>query len=156
MPIADAARRVQHPIDSMRRTLARKAILIVDDHPGSAEAVVRFLAREGYPTLAAPDGRSALEAFRLGGVGLVLMDVDLPRLDGFAAAGAMRAIDPAVPIVLMSADHSGERRRRALAAGACSYWAKPLDPRRLREQVARLIGVSTDSGSSRTRSADQR
>lgn len=135
--------------------MAGKAILIVDDHPGSVDAVARFLEREGFVTRAAADGRSALEALRQGGVGLVLMDVDLPQLDGFAAAGAMRAIDPAVPIVLMSAVDSGERRQMALAAGACSYWAKPLDARRLREQVVRLIGVSTDTGSSRTRSADQ-
>jgi DNA-binding response OmpR family regulator len=78
-------------------------VLVVDDEPVIRETLAIFLEAEGYAVRTAPDGLAALAELEHGGIGLVLSDVMMPRLDGLALARRLRCRQPAVPVVLMSA-----------------------------------------------------
>lgn len=79
-------------------------ILYVEDDPAVRAVTMRWLARQGHPVVAFHDGREALEAFeRLGGaVGLAILDIDLPGMDGLALAHAIHDRDPAIPLLFVS------------------------------------------------------
>ena len=120
-----------------------KRILIVDDEPALREGVAELLRLEGYTVITAADGRAAVAIVEGEDVGLVLMDVMMPHMNGLEAYVAMRAHPngQAVPIVLASAAaHPGE-----LDPGVSVFLSKPFDFERLLEVVGRLCPDSAGS-----------
>jgi two-component system cell cycle response regulator len=118
-----------------------KRILVVDDKPSSRELVRTALIHEEYEVIEASDGREALERMRAAAPDLVLLDVHMPGLDGYAVVAAARS-DPAlaaVPMIALTASAMAGDRERALAAGFNSYLAKPVSMSALRTEVARLV-----------------
>jgi len=117
-------------------------ILIVEDSPTNRDVATAYLRALGYETRAAGDGPRALAMARSDSPDLILMDIDLPEMNGFAAAAAIRAEPPplnGVPIVAMTADAGEEDRRRCLRAGMNDHIAKPIDRSRLAECLDRLL-----------------
>ena len=109
----------------------RSLVLLVDDHPTNRQVIARQLALAGYASEAAEDGEDGLAAWRSGRYALVLTDVHMPRLDGYALAGAIRAEEaarglPRTPIVALTAAALKGEAERCLAAGMDDYLAKPV------------------------------
>lgn len=124
-------------------TSAPPLVLVVDDQPDEREIQRTMLTHLGYAVCEAGDGESALRAARENVPALVLLDVAMPRMDGFEVCRALRA-DPAtaeVRIVLYTASLLSEFAERAHEAGADAVLGKPADPRAVAETVARLIGA---------------
>lgn len=124
--------------------MSAKTVLVVDDDPDSRNICTLFLQHHGYHVLEAEDGEAGVHLAREAPPDLVLMDVTLPRLDGWEATRQLKAAPEtsAVPVVILTG-HALERdREQAVAAGGDGYLPKPCSPRRILEEVQRLIGPS--------------
>ena len=122
--------------------MAGATILIVEDHPLNLELVVDLLEAAGYTVLQAEDGLGLLERVRAEQPDLILLDLQLPGVDGFTLARQLTA-DPAtrqIPILAISAYARPEVQMRALAAGCAGFLAKPLDTHALLSTVAHSLG----------------
>jgi CheY-like chemotaxis protein len=95
------------------------------------------LAKRGHTLEIARDGREAVERAAVGRFDVILMDVQMPGLDGYQATAAIRALPDKtlIPIIALTAHAMAGDRERCLAAGMTDYLAKPLDIRRLVELV---------------------
>ncbi len=105
-------------------------LLVVDDSEGNREIVRRNLERQGYAVKTAADGDEGLGLLAAGGFDLVLLDVMMPRLDGYEVLQRMKA-DPAVrdvPVIMMSALDETASVVRCIKLGAEDYLMKPFDP----------------------------
>ena len=119
-----------------------KTVLIVDDHPLSRELVVDLLEAAGYTVIQAEDGVGLLERVRDEQPDLILLDLQLPGVDGFTLARQLTA-NPAtrqIPILAISAHASPEKRPQVLAAGCADFLIKPLDIQAVLSTVARFLG----------------
>jgi len=118
-----------------------KTILIVEDDPFSRELVTDLLTVTGYRVLEAADGRGLLERVKQERPDLILLDLQLPGVDGFTLARRLKA-DPetrAIPVLALTAYAQSEDRIRALQAGCDGYLPKPLNTQGLVQTVARLL-----------------
>jgi signal transduction histidine kinase/DNA-binding response OmpR family regulator len=129
----------------------RQRVLLVEDDPACRFTESALLERLGCLLTVATDGIEALEAYRPGAFDLILMDLQLPRLDGFEASRRIRAADPAAPpIVAVSAFTLDQGQQRVEAAGMSALLPKPLAPddlvRLLRHDLPRLQGLRAQAG----------
>jgi signal transduction histidine kinase/DNA-binding response OmpR family regulator len=129
----------------------RLRVLLVEDDPVSAEVTREALARRGYAVVVAKTGRAASEAFDRAGFDAVLVDVQLPDVDGLALAIAFRNRTPHgvahTAIVALTAGATPGERERSLAAGVDAYLAKPVDPRTLMATLEALPRAVADPSS---------
>ncbi|MDI6871078.1 MAG: response regulator transcription factor [Bacillota bacterium] len=117
--------------------MAPRKVLIVDDEPAIRELVQFNLERAGLAVVSAADGEEALALFRTEQPDLVLLDLMLPRLDGFTVCRRIREESP-VPIIMLTARTAEQDRVEGLEMGADDYLIKPFSPREL---VARVKAV---------------
>ena len=115
-------------------------ILIVDDERQMRLAMSETLRRAGYTTSDASSGADALVLFEKGGYELVVSDIRMPEMDGIELLSRLRATDPEVPVVMVTAFGTIEDAVEAMKRGAADYLLKPFSPDYLEEVVARLIG----------------
>lgn len=99
-------------------------ILVVEDEQHLARFIDRGLRKAGYETVLAEDGLTALEHVS-SGVDLVVLDVGLPRMDGFTVLKLLRGLDPDVPVIMCTARDSAKDKVAGLEGGADDYLAKP-------------------------------
>ncbi|MBE0618401.1 MAG: response regulator, partial [Proteobacteria bacterium] len=130
----------------------RRRLLLAEDNPVNRRLVEALLAKEGWSVRSVGTGREAVDAWREESFDRILMDVQMPDLDGFAATREIRAAEsrgslPRTPIVALTAHALAGDRERCLAAGMDGYLAKPLRREELR---AALAGEEPASGSGRT------
>jgi pilus assembly protein CpaE len=117
-------------------------ILVVDDDPNVQRGLENTLKQEGYDVVVASDGA---EAFRLYGAespDLILLDVMLPKLDGYQVAEKIRAEESGarhVPIIMLTAEREVEQKVRGLRAGADDYLIKPFHPAELLARIKSLL-----------------
>ena len=125
----------------------RPIILIADDARESRLIVQRFLMLSGdYRLVIAENGKDALDLLTRQPVALVLLDMEMPVLDGFEAAPRMRALPGRdhIPIVAMTAHHDPEELARCIDAGCTTVIQKPLDRGKLAALVSRLVKPRSD------------
>jgi DNA-binding NarL/FixJ family response regulator len=104
--------------------MARR-VLVVDDHPGFRAAARRMLTAEGFEVVGeAPTGEAALDAAREHEPDIVLLDIQLPGIDGLAVAELLAELDPAPAVVLVSSRPAATYRRRLSAASVAGFIAK--------------------------------
>ncbi|HTV83485.1 MAG TPA: response regulator [Acidobacteriaceae bacterium] len=123
--------------------LARKRrILIADDRASSRELLRLVMGRAGYEVIEAEDGLEALERARADTPDLILLDLQMPRLDGYGVLAELRREERfrTLPILALTASAMRGDREKILAAGFTDYLSKPAGPDLLRETVARLLG----------------
>ncbi len=109
----------------------RSLVLLVDDHPINRLVITRQLALAGYASESADDGALGLERWRSGRYALVLSDIHMPRMDGYALAGKIREEEQRrglarTPIIALTASALKGEAERCLAAGMDDYLAKPV------------------------------
>ena len=110
-------------------------VLVVEDEPALAEGLAEALGFQGYDVDVADDGERGLDLAMRRGYDVMLLDVMLPRLDGFEVLRRLRAAGRTVPTILLTAKGAEEDRVRGLETGADDYVTKPFA---LRELVARV------------------
>jgi DNA-binding response OmpR family regulator len=112
-------------------------ILIVDDEPFNVDYLEQELSDLGYETVSAANGKEALERVEAEAPDLILLDVMMPVMDGFAVCRALKAHDETrlIPIVIMTALDGVDDRIRGIEAGADDFLTKPVNPREL---IARI------------------
>jgi len=118
-----------------------KKILVAEDNPASSELIREVLSGRGYEIIEACDGRQALEKIEETEPDLVLLDIQLPILDGFAVLSQLRQ-NPRfanLRVVAVTANVMKEDREKGLRAGFDAYISKPIDAAALRLQVAQLL-----------------
>ena len=115
-------------------------ILVVDDHHDSVDALSQLLEAHGHETACAYDGRQALDVFRQYEPAAVVLDIDMPVLDGYGAARAIRLAPSArLPVlVALTALTGHETRRLAFDAGFDAHVAKPANIAALLELMDKL------------------
>jgi two-component system, cell cycle response regulator DivK len=120
-------------------TMAR--ILLVEDDELSRDMLSRRLIRRGYQTLLAVDGIQGVAMACSERPDLILLDMRLPRLDGWQVARKLKATSEtrAIPIIALTAHAVAGDRQRALEAGCDDYEAKPVDLPRLLEKMETLL-----------------
>jgi DNA-binding response OmpR family regulator len=119
-------------------------VLVVEDDLALSDVVSFTLRRAGYEVTAAYDGLAAVEAFEQVLPDLILLDLNLPRLDGLGVCRKVRAISD-VPIIILSVRAGDEAVVRGLEMGADDYMVKPFSPTQLVARiraVMRRVGVS--------------
>lgn len=120
----------------------KPGVLVVEDDPKTAELIRLYLDRDGYPVMVARNGREGLEFARRHPIGVVLLDVMLPEMDGFDVCRLLRA-ESDMGIILVTARTEEVDTLRALDLGADDYVTKPFRPREL---VARVRAVLRRKG----------
>ncbi|MFD7018828.1 response regulator transcription factor [Streptomyces sp. NPDC059161] len=124
-------------------------ILIVDDEPAVREALQRSLAFEGYGTEVAVDGLDALAKAEAYQPELIVLDIQMPRMDGLTAARRLRAAGSTTPILMLTARDTVGDRVTGLDAGADDYLVKPFELDELFARIRALLRRSSyavDSG----------
>ena len=122
-------------------------VLVVDDEPMVRDVLSRYLSRDGFQVRTAADGEAALEAFADDEPDVVLLDLMLPRIDGFEVFRRMRDERPASPVIMLTARGEVTDRIVGLDIGADDYVAKPFSPK---EVVARVRAVLRRAGAERS------
>jgi DNA-binding response OmpR family regulator len=121
-----------------------KKILIVDDEPNIVVPVEFLMRREGYDVSVAGDGQAALDALAVDAPDLVILDVMLPRLNGFEVCRRIRE-DPrwrGLKILMLTAKGRDSEVEKGLGLGADAYVTKPFSTRELVALVRKLLGVA--------------
>jgi len=111
-------------------------ILVAEDNAANRSVIERVLATAGHGVQLAANGEEALAALEAGGIDLVLMDVNMPRVSGYEAARLYRMLRPYPPIIALTGDSSAETERRCHEAGMDAVLTKPIEPHRLIAAVA--------------------
>ena len=130
---------------ALRALGAQRRILLVDDEPINREIGLMLLAEAGLVADTAVDGQEAVEKVAAQHYDLILMDMQMPRLDGLGATRHIRALpgEAATPIVAMTANAFSEDRERCFAAGMTHFIAKPIHPGEFYRLL--LAALQTDS-----------
>jgi CheY-like chemotaxis protein len=117
-------------------------ILVVEDHPRGRRLVVDLLVPEGYTVLQAESGVGLLDRVKRERPDLILLDLQLPEIDGLTLARQLKS-DPetqSIPLLAITAYAQPEDHAKALAAGFADYLTKPLDTERFIRAVGRVLG----------------
>ncbi len=125
-----------------------KTILVSDDNPQINEILQKYLQSEGYAVVTAQDGQQALDLFFSHAPNLVLLDVMMPRLDGFAVCQQIRKVSD-VPILMITAKGEDEDRISGLDFGADDYIVKPFSTGELMARIRAVLRRSTEKTSRR-------
>ncbi len=116
----------------------RRSVLVVDDEAMVREVVCAYLDREGFSTIEAIDGETALERVAEREPDLIVLDVMLPKLDGFSVISELRKYTQ-VPVILLTARAEEVDRVLGLELGADDYVVKPFSPRELAARVRSVL-----------------
>lgn len=124
-------------------------ILLVEDHQEIWDFLSRRLTRRGYEVVVAEDGQQGLDKARSDAPDLVLLDMNLPVMDGWTVARTLKGEDAtkAIPIIALTAHAMAGDREKALAAGCNDYHAKPIDFSQLIDQIEAALGASSSTAS---------
>ncbi len=119
-------------------------LLLVEDHEELWDFLSRRLQRRGYEVTVATDGQQGLEKARELKPAVMLLDMNLPLMDGWTVARTLKA-DPAtaaIPIIALTAHAMSGDRQKALDAGCSDYHPKPVDFAQLLTQIDAIVGTS--------------
>ena len=104
-----------------------KRVLVADDDPATVELLQEFLRGKGYEVLTASDGIEALQKVKEERPHLILLDIQMPKMDGLEVLRRLREIDKEVGVIMITGVNEQEIARKAMALGAFDYITKPID-----------------------------
>ncbi len=116
-------------------------ILVVEDNAYNYDMLSRRLMRKGYDTIIAVDGRQGVELAKSEGPDLILMDMNIPEIDGWEATRIIKSMDAtrSIPIIALTAHAMSGDRRKCIEAGCDDYDIKPVDFPKLLEKIKSLL-----------------
>ncbi|MGV7032619.1 response regulator [Methylobacterium symbioticum] len=123
-------------------------ILLVEDHEEIWDFLSRRLKRRGYDVILAHDGEAGVQQARTGRPDVILLDMNLPVLDGWSAARALKAGSDtrSIPIIALTAHAMSGDRDKAIQAGCDDYHPKPVDFSKLLSQISAALGETASAG----------
>ncbi|MBN2530001.1 MAG: response regulator [Deltaproteobacteria bacterium] len=131
----------RHSLYEQRRNRFR--ILVVEDNATNQKVAMGMLKRLGFRADAVADGREAVELLKMVQYDLVLMDVQMPVMDGYEATGIIRAnpdiLNPKVPVIALTASALKGDKQKCLDAGMNDYISKPVDLKKLQRVITRQL-----------------
>lgn len=118
-----------------------RTILLIEDNPQNRYLTEFLLTQRGHKVVSASDGPAGVEAARALVPDLILLDIQLPGMDGYAVAHALRQIEPLVeiPIIAVTSYAMVGDREKSLAAGCNGYIEKPINPESFSAEVERFL-----------------
>ena len=114
-------------------------ILLIDDNAENRDWLSRRLERRGFDVIVAVDGRAGVATALAEKPDLILMDMNMPQVDGWEATRQVKAARPALPVIALTAHALTGDRERAIAAGCNEYHTKPVDFPKLLSQIETLL-----------------
>jgi two-component system, cell cycle response regulator DivK len=120
----------------------QKTVLLVEDNEDNLVVYRTILEHVGFIVVEARDGEEGVSRARSAHPDIILMDISIPKLDGWAATEQLKAdsATASIPIIALTAHALEEDRLKALRAGCDGYLAKPVEPRRVVQEVEKFIG----------------
>jgi len=130
----------------MALEVKKGTILYVEDNPDNRSLIRRVLEAEDYAVVEAINAKQALEKLEDSNIDLVLMDINMPDMDGYTLTAKIKAIQKfsKIPIVAVTANVMRGDREKSLGAGCDGYIQKPIDIDTLSQQIERFIIRSTN------------
>ncbi len=124
-------------------------ILVVEDNRDNMVLITDVLKSMGYAVIPAKDGEEGVKSARSNRPDLILMDLSLPRVDGWTATRMLKADDQLnmIPVIALTAHAMSGDRQRALDAGCDDYISKPINLRELRDKIQKYLAHLSDSSS---------
>ena len=124
----------------------KSTILYVEDNPDNRSLIRRVLQAEGYLVVEAVNAAQALEKLEYNQIDLVLMDINMPDMDGYTLTAKIKSIQKfkTIPIIAVTANVMRGDREKSLGAGCDGYIQKPIDIDTLSQQIERFIIRSTN------------
>jgi len=125
-----------------------RKILYIEDNDQNFYLVSYILGAKGYAVERAHDGREGIDLAMKGRPGLILLDIQLPVMDGYDTARELRKIPEmsATPIVALTSYAMAGDREKALGAGCTGYIEKPINPKTFTEQIQQYLPTSASQG----------
>jgi PAS domain S-box-containing protein len=149
---ADIARTRKGPGAKSRMPRRSLKILVAEDTPFNQTFILRLLEKNGHQPILVENGRQALEAFNPDTFDVVLMDVQMPELDGFEATREIRKLEAGsgshMPIIAMTAYATEGDRERCLEAGMDDYVSKPISASKLFQAIEALVPAEAEEQAS--------
>lgn len=118
---------------------SRRRVVLAEGDADVRRRVARLLGTDNYVVTSTGSGREALEAIRTTRPDLVLLDLHMPRLNGFEVLRRVRLTDPTLPVVVLTTRSKAGEVRKALRLGATEFIRKPIDGQELRDRVFRVL-----------------
>jgi two-component system cell cycle response regulator DivK len=130
----------------MTLEIKKSTILYVEDNPDNRSLIRRVLESEGYVVIEAINAAQALEKLENGAIDLVLMDINMPDMDGYTLTAKIKSVNKfsKTPIIAVTANVMRGDREKSLGAGCDGYIQKPIDIDTLSQQIERFILRSTN------------
>lgn len=130
-------------LDHAAASPSTNVVLLVEDNDMNREMLTRRLRRRGFTVLEAADATAGLAIARAHPVGVVLMDMSLPEIDGWTATRMLKSdtVTAAIPVMALTAHAMVQDREAALAAGCDEFETKPIDFERLVGKIHQLLTV---------------
>src|SRR5215475_13388641 len=123
-------------------TMSNDTILVVDDEQNIVELATMYLDQEGFRVISARDGETALERAKADRPALIVLDLMLPKLDGWQVCRKIRA-ESDVPILMLTARDDDVDKIVGLELGADDYMTKPFNPRELIARIKSILRRAT-------------
>jgi len=147
LPTVDAGQSGEVPVPHNEESTVPLRILLADDHPANRKVVEILLAGTGADLVGVADGSEALEAFRGGGFDLVLMDMQMPVMDGLTATAEIRAFErergwDRTPLLILTANAMPEHIEAGRKAGSDGHLAKPVTMASLFAGITQVLASS--------------
>ncbi|MBN2158764.1 MAG: response regulator [Spirochaetes bacterium] len=122
----------------------KRTILLIEDNEQNRYLATFLLKKQGYTVVAAPDGPSGIDLAVQGGYDLIVLDILLPGMDGYAVARALRdnTATRDIPVVAVTSYAMVGDREKAIAAGCNGYIEKPIDPETFVSEIERYLPIS--------------
>ncbi|MBW2193655.1 MAG: response regulator, partial [Deltaproteobacteria bacterium] len=153
---AEAPSKMRGHLDQPEGTALK--ILVAEDTPFNQKFILRLLSRWGYQAVLVENGRLAVEALSREKYDIVLMDIQMPEMDGLEAATAIREAekktDGYVPIIALTAHAMKGDRERCIEAGMDEYISKPISPEALHKAIQTLVSEEPREASEKDKKVD--
>jgi two-component system response regulator FixJ len=115
-------------------------VYVIDDDEAVRDSLETYLALKGLSVVAFASGKALLDGEHDDGPEVLIIDVNMPDIDGLSLLEALRGRGVAAPAIIVTGLGDGDLRERAARAGAADFFDKPVDPRALMRSILRLVG----------------
>lgn len=133
-----------HTLSASPRTgTGKQTVLIADDDETSRRIFSHFVRKMGYYSTVVPDGDACLERMQEENPDVILLDINMPRKDGFEVMSAMREMGQAIPVIIITASHDIPQAVQCIKLGAFEYLTKPLNIDRLEIVMRNALSESS-------------
>ena len=136
--------------DMRDKKMERKKILVVDDDKKSRYLVSFLLEKEGFKVIMATNGLEGIEAARKQQVDLIIMDIKMPKMDGYETTRRIRRLKKykSIPIIALTSYAITEDKEKVIKAGCTEYMSKPIIPETFISEIKKFLEVKHEKNNS--------